>query len=232
MMPVRNEALTIRAAILSLLDFADEVVVVNNLSTDESAEIAAKVSPKVKVLDYPHVLVNPQTVPENDPRSVVALRNFALAACSHDWIIKSDGDMVWTPEGVEVLAILRKAGFLEKMPWLGLGGAELTSPTTQTANWTGEEPRIFNRRLDGGIQHFRHSCGFFEILWNPKWGDYNRVGWGPHYRKVAGPFWLHYGWVCAADPGRAERHLPQEVFTGTHHPEIVKHLDEIFPVTQ
>lgn len=71
-----NEAAHIEAALRSL-SFADEIVVVDSGSTDETTAIARRFTDKVFTRDWP---------------GYAAQKNFAAAQASHDWIFSLDAD--------------------------------------------------------------------------------------------------------------------------------------------
>lgn len=70
--------------LLSDLDFADEVVIVDSFSTD-GTEIIAKTFPKLKFI-------------QNKFENFSAQRNFAISQAKNDWILFLDADEVLTPE--------------------------------------------------------------------------------------------------------------------------------------
>jgi len=71
-----NEAANIEAALVSL-GFADEIVVVDSESTDDTVAIARRFTDKVWVRPWP---------------GYIAQKNFAAAQASHDWILSLDAD--------------------------------------------------------------------------------------------------------------------------------------------
>ncbi len=71
-----NEAANIEAALVSL-SFADEIIVVDSQSTDDTVAIARKYTDKVFVRPWP---------------GYVAQKNFAAEQASHDWILSLDAD--------------------------------------------------------------------------------------------------------------------------------------------
>ncbi len=90
-----NEEWKIRDAINSVL-WADEIVVVDSHSTDDTASIAESMGAKVVQVDF---------IGFGD------LRNRAIAACSHDWIFSLDSDERCTPEARdEILSKLINPG--------------------------------------------------------------------------------------------------------------------------
>jgi glycosyltransferase involved in cell wall biosynthesis len=85
-----NEAANIEAALASL-DFADEIVVVDSESTDDTVAIARRFTDKVIVRPWP---------------GYIAQKNFAAGQASHDWIFSLDADeRVSTPLADEIRAL-------------------------------------------------------------------------------------------------------------------------------
>jgi glycosyltransferase involved in cell wall biosynthesis len=77
-----NEAAHIAAAIESV-SFADEVLVVDSHSTDDTAAIARNAGARVIERDWP---------------GYIAQKNFAAGEASHDWILSLDADERVTPQ--------------------------------------------------------------------------------------------------------------------------------------
>jgi glycosyltransferase involved in cell wall biosynthesis len=77
-----NEAANLGAALQSV-SWADELLVVDSGSTDETIEIAHQHTDRVEVRDWP---------------GYVAQKNYAAGAASHDWILSLDADERVTPE--------------------------------------------------------------------------------------------------------------------------------------
>jgi glycosyltransferase involved in cell wall biosynthesis len=89
-----NEAANIGAALESVR-WADEIVVVDAESTDNTVEIARRYTDKVIVRPWP---------------GYVAQKNFAAAQASHDWILSLDADeRVAPPLAEEIQTVLRAA---------------------------------------------------------------------------------------------------------------------------
>lgn len=87
-----NEAEKIRSAINSVL-WADEIVIADSFSTDNTAAIASELGAKIVQIEF---------VGFGD------LRNRAMAACRHDWIFSLDADERCTPEARdEILATIK-----------------------------------------------------------------------------------------------------------------------------
>lgn len=77
----KNEAENIKACIDSIKAIADEILVVDMASKDETVELASKASSKVKILKYPH------QHGFADPA-----RNWAIKQAEGDWILILDAD--------------------------------------------------------------------------------------------------------------------------------------------
>ena len=71
-----NEAEKVRDTIESVL-WADEIILVDSYSTDETAVIAERLGARVVQVPF---------------TGFGALRNEALKSCSHDWILSIDAD--------------------------------------------------------------------------------------------------------------------------------------------
>lgn len=87
-----NESEKISAAINSVL-WADEIVVADSHSQDDTAAIAAALGARVVQIEF---------------RGFGDLRNRAMAACTHDWIFSLDSDERCTPAARdEILATIK-----------------------------------------------------------------------------------------------------------------------------
>jgi len=90
----KNEAEDIGAALESVA-WADEIVVVDSRSTDETVAIARRHTNRVEVRDWP---------------GYVEQKNHAASIASHDWILSLDADERVTPElASEIRAVLAGA---------------------------------------------------------------------------------------------------------------------------
>ena len=78
----KNEAADIAEALTSVR-WADEVIVVDSLSTDDTAAIAKQHTDRVIVREWP---------------GYIAQKNYAASIASHDWILSLDADERVTPE--------------------------------------------------------------------------------------------------------------------------------------
>jgi (heptosyl)LPS beta-1,4-glucosyltransferase len=86
----KNEAENLAAALASVA-FADEIVVVDSESTDDTVAIAKRFTDRVEVRAWP---------------GYIAQKNYAASRASHDWILSLDADERVTPE---LSASIRKA---------------------------------------------------------------------------------------------------------------------------
>lgn len=156
----KNEAADIGAAIASA-SWADEVVVVDSHSTDDTVAVATAANARVIVRDWP---------------GYAAQKNFAADQAAHDWILSLDADERITPElAREVQATLERpehaAYACPRLTWhLGrwIRGTDWY-PDFQTrlydkrqARWTGQyvhesltTPGTVGR-LGGNLQHFAY----------------------------------------------------------------------------
>ena len=88
----RNEAANIDAALASV-SWADEIIVIDSESTDDTAARARRVTPRVEVRPW---------------AGYSAQKNYAASIASHDWILSLDADERVTPAlAAEIQALLR-----------------------------------------------------------------------------------------------------------------------------
>jgi glycosyltransferase involved in cell wall biosynthesis len=89
----RNESAHI-AAVLRSVAWADEIVVVDSRSTDDTVAIARQHATRVEVRDWP---------------GYSAQKNYAAELAAHDWILSIDADERVTPElGAEIRELLER----------------------------------------------------------------------------------------------------------------------------
>jgi glycosyltransferase involved in cell wall biosynthesis len=90
----RNEAAHIAAA-LDSVSWADEIVVVDSHSTDDTVETARRLATRVEVREWP---------------GYSAQKNYAAGLASNDWILSLDADERVTPALAEEIRALLAAG--------------------------------------------------------------------------------------------------------------------------
>ena len=147
-----NEAANIQAALESL-SWADEIVVVDSESTDDTAAIARRFTERVIVQRWP---------------GYVAQKNFAAAQASHDWIFSLDADERVSPalaaEVQRVATSPRAAGYRVPRVTYHLGrwirstdwypDYQLRLYDRRRARWAGRYVHE-SVRADGGVEDLR-----------------------------------------------------------------------------
>ncbi len=112
LIPTQNEEIMVKLSILSFLEFADEIIVVDNGSIDNTKNIVknlAKKYKKIKFYDKPEI------------PDLYQNRQFALKKSRFRWICKFDSDFVAYTDGENNILHLRKLllntprGFLPKL---------------------------------------------------------------------------------------------------------------------
>lgn len=96
---IKNEEHWVWYAIVSVIDYVDEILIIDMGSTDKTLEIIKSIhSSKIKMF--------------KDLGNVVANRNFLLTQNKSKWILILDGDEVWTEEGIKELTSNLKNGLV------------------------------------------------------------------------------------------------------------------------
>ncbi len=126
----QNEEALIGLCIRSFLDFGDELIIVDNGSTDRSKEIIqalkAKHPKKIKFYDVPNL-------PDLHHN-----RQYALSKSSYRWIVRADADFVAYTDGEYNIVHLREHLLKDTNPWPTVYGAPL--PNVSGDFWhTGQE---------------------------------------------------------------------------------------------
>ena len=94
---VCNEERWLWYAIMSVLDFVDEILVWDTGSTDNTPEIIKSIkSPKIKFKEIGSV----------DPKMFTIVRNQMLDEVKTDWMLILDGDEIWTDEAIRESKLL------------------------------------------------------------------------------------------------------------------------------
>lgn len=108
-MRVKNDGMFIEACIESCIAALDELVVVYNDCTDNSAEeierMRAKYPIKIKVYEYPHKVLGvgltreeydiAKSLPDDSPHLLCTYCNFALSKVTSQYAVKIDADQVY-----------------------------------------------------------------------------------------------------------------------------------------
>ena len=98
-MRVKNEEDWIEPSIYSIINFADEIVIVDNGSKDRTIhkleQIKNKFGEKIKLYSKPDL-------------NLIDVSNYALSKTTYHWIIRWDGDMIARTSGPNAIYNLRK----------------------------------------------------------------------------------------------------------------------------
>ena len=136
-----NEAANIQAALESLA-WADEIIVVDSESTDDTVAIARRYTDRVTVRPWP---------------GYIAQKNFAAAQARHDWIFSLDADERVTPElAGEIRAVLAGPS--------GVAGYRVPRVTFHLGRWMRStdwypdyQLRLYDRRRAGWTGRHVHE---------------------------------------------------------------------------
>jgi len=173
-MRIKNEIEFLEQSIKSVIDLVDELVIVDNCSTDGSADVIADIasrSPKkVKALSYPYniarygeemLMLAASKGGKKSPSYLPNYYNWTTAQCAGPYILKWDGDTIATDALAPALERFRQS----KMQILSHTGINLhPDRTCYIAGRPLEsmEPRLFYRPLS------TYNCyTHFETLWSP-----------------------------------------------------------------
>jgi glycosyltransferase involved in cell wall biosynthesis len=138
----KNEAADLGAALASVA-WADEIVVVDSQSTDDTVAIARKHTDRVVIREWP---------------GYIDQKNYAASLASHDWILSLDADERVTPElAAEITALMagapRDAAFrIPRVTW-HLG------QWIRTTDWYPDyQLRLYDRRLAQWTGKYVHEA--------------------------------------------------------------------------
>jgi glycosyltransferase involved in cell wall biosynthesis len=134
MMRVKNEEAFLRASAESILPIVDEIVIIDNGSSDATASIAgdlARASPaKVRVYSYPHEIAKvgsenqalaATTEGRKSPGLLANYYSWCLRRCRMNFVLKWDGDMIATKTFAEHLDFFKSSSYV----MMGVFGANL-----------------------------------------------------------------------------------------------------------
>jgi GT2 family glycosyltransferase len=147
-----NRAAALRTCLMAL-GFADEVIVIDKSSTDDSAAVAASLADRVISVPWS------PTVEET--------REFALSQCSHPWVLCLDDDECLSLEAIEFIDAEMRAPRAD-IYFLPLRHYILGRHDERAYYWPETHPRLFRRgcvsfipTVHAGI--VRHSERSFEV---------------------------------------------------------------------
>lgn len=113
---LRNESQFMGAAVRSVVELVDEVVLCVQPSEDNTLEIAYELAekhyPRVKVHHYPLVpdwIDTPEFYAKDPdaPGHMVHMSNWALSKCTYSWVLKIEGDVIALPTLAPMLDFVR-----------------------------------------------------------------------------------------------------------------------------
>ena len=124
-MRVKNDASFIEASVKSCIDALDELIIVWNDCSDNSAEVIEKMRSlypdKIKTFEYKHKVYSvnltrdeyelAKSLPEDSPHLLCNYYNFALSKVSCLYAMKIDADQMYFEEKLRLIrnALLRKS---------------------------------------------------------------------------------------------------------------------------
>lgn len=91
-----NEALNIQQCIQSVVSVADEIIVVDSGSTDDTTQLASSMGAKVIHHDF---------------KGYIEQKNFAIGHCSYEYILSLDADEIADAKLIESIKLLKETGF-------------------------------------------------------------------------------------------------------------------------
>lgn len=166
---VRNESQFMRAAVRSIVDLVDEVILCVQPSEDNTREIAIALEMeypgKVRSYYYPLVpdWIDTKGFYEKDPDQpghMVHMSNWALSKCSYNWILKVEGDVIALPT---LKGIIEKVLSQNEMKYYGLVILNVAGKDMDKISW--ENPR--NGGWDEAI--FPNSPDMVRFVRRSKW---------------------------------------------------------------
>lgn len=174
-MRIKNEEEFLERSINSIIDLVDELVFIDNCSTDRSAEIIAdfcsRYPKKAKAFYYPHKIarygeemlkLGATKEGRKSPSFLPNYYNWSTAQCAGPYILKWDGDTIATDALAPVLERFRQS----RMQILCHTGINLHADRTcYIAGRPLEdmEPRLFYK-LFSTHNHYKEYC---ETFWSP-----------------------------------------------------------------
>jgi len=155
MIRVKNGEDFLEASVLSIASVVDEVVFINNQSSDNTSEIIDSLALHLKdqllikkfEYNYNVVRVGEESfiLQKKEPRSPCLTHNFynwCVKQCSCPFILKWDDDMIATPELLKEIKSFKISSFLE----MEFSGVNVAPDLKSKLSWNaGLEPRISPR---------------------------------------------------------------------------------------
>jgi glycosyltransferase involved in cell wall biosynthesis len=174
MMRVKNEVEFLERSINSVIDLVDEMVIVDNCSTDGSAEVIADFAnrfPKVKAFSYPHKIARygeetsklaATKEGRKSPSYLPNYYNWCAAKCTKPYILKWDGDTIATNALATVLERFRQSR-TQILCHTGLNLHPDRTCTIAGRPLEDMEPRLFYKPFST----YNNYKGYVETFWSP-----------------------------------------------------------------
>ena len=103
MLRVKNEEVKILPCLSSIVEYFDEIIIVDNGSTDNTQVIVKQFikdhpDKNINFYSYPYRMAkfgdDHLSTPENSLHNMAYYTNWCISKCQHKWIFKWDGDMI------------------------------------------------------------------------------------------------------------------------------------------
>jgi glycosyltransferase involved in cell wall biosynthesis len=200
-MRIKNEAEFLERSINSVIDLVDELVIIDNCSSDGSADIIADFSNrfpnKIRALEYPYKIARygeetsilaATKEGRKSPSYLPNFYNWTTAQCAGPYILKWDGDTIATNALAPTLERFRQS----KMQIVCHTGINLhPDRTCYIAGRPLEEmePRLFYKPFS----KYNNYKGYVETFWSPYLWHYPSF-----YEVESEPLYFHMKF-CKAD---------------------------------
>lgn len=140
-----NEEKKIKDCLESVKDLADEMVFVDNSSTDKTREIAQKYTKKIYTQ-------------KNDPQNIDLQKNFGFSKASGDWILSLDADERMTPElAKELKEMINDKGLMSNSYWIPRKNIIFGKWIEHTGWWPDYQLRLFKKGKGKYIKQHYHE---------------------------------------------------------------------------
>lgn len=175
MVRVKNEGEFVEASVRSIVDLVDEVVIVDNLSTDQTPQIIAKLASeypeKIRTYSYEYRLArqgeeNAALASSGDwrssPHSIANFYEYCISLCNHPYILKWDADTIATQAMAPALERFR-SNSAEVLWHIGANVHENRRVLIAGHPYEDPEPRLFRRKF----ARYDNELVYYETLQSP-----------------------------------------------------------------
>lgn len=138
----KNEEDNIGRTILALKKVAEEIIIIDSLSTDKTTEIASQLGARIFSLEWKGF--GPQ-------------KNFGLQQANHNYILALDADEVLTDEAIEEILVLKQTGMngIYEFPLLNFYFGKFLKHGMEYPNY---KKRLFDKTKVWWNENFVHEC--------------------------------------------------------------------------